>query len=98
VRQIYARWDQRDPEIVKLWEETCQWSLDGFSEMYEQLISASTGCMVNYGGNTQARKWSRICLKKGSPDERPEGPVVSRSTSCWVWRMKIPCQRWCCAR
>ncbi len=30
VRALYARWDQRDPEVVTLWEETRQWSLDGF--------------------------------------------------------------------
>ncbi len=31
VRALYARWDQREPGIVKLWEETRQWSLDGFT-------------------------------------------------------------------
>jgi len=28
VRELYTRWDQRDPEVVALWEETRQWSLD----------------------------------------------------------------------
>jgi len=37
VRELYVRWDQRDPQIVALWQETRQWSLDGFSDMYKVL-------------------------------------------------------------
>ena len=34
VRALYARWDHRDPEVVSMWQETRQWSLDGFTELY----------------------------------------------------------------
>ncbi len=37
VRAIYARWDQRDPEVVALWERTREWSLEGFRQMYTAL-------------------------------------------------------------
>ncbi len=37
VRGVYARWDQRDPEIVTLWERTREWSLEGFRQMYTAL-------------------------------------------------------------
>lgn len=37
VRELYARWDQRDPEIVRLWEETRSWSLEGFEDLYQTL-------------------------------------------------------------
>jgi len=37
VRALYARWDRRDPDVVSLWQETRQWSLDGFDQMYAQL-------------------------------------------------------------
>ncbi len=37
VRALYVRWDQRDPEVVALWKETRQWSLDGFNDMYREL-------------------------------------------------------------
>ena len=37
VRALHARWDQHDPEVVALWEETRQWSLDGFTKMYNLL-------------------------------------------------------------
>lgn len=37
IRELYRRWDRRDPEVVQCWEETRQWSLDGFKEMYDLL-------------------------------------------------------------
>jgi arginyl-tRNA synthetase len=37
VREIYVRWDKRDPEVVKLWEETRDWSLKGFNQIYDLL-------------------------------------------------------------
>ncbi len=37
VRELYALWDKRDPEIYALWKETRQWSLDGFRDMYKVL-------------------------------------------------------------
>jgi arginyl-tRNA synthetase len=37
VRELYVRWDKRDPEIVSLWKETRQWSLDGFNQIYDLL-------------------------------------------------------------
>jgi arginyl-tRNA synthetase len=37
VRAVYARWDQRDPDIVALWQRTRDWSLEGFRQMYALL-------------------------------------------------------------
>jgi arginyl-tRNA synthetase len=37
VRELYARWDRRDPEVVSLWKETRQWSLDHFKKIYQIL-------------------------------------------------------------
>jgi len=37
VRELYALWNERDPEIVALWEKTRQWSLEGFQQIYKQL-------------------------------------------------------------
>jgi arginyl-tRNA synthetase len=34
VRSLYTRWDRQEPEVVALWKETRQWSLDGFDEIY----------------------------------------------------------------
>jgi arginyl-tRNA synthetase len=35
IQELHARWDSGDKDIVALWEETRQWSLDGFNEIYE---------------------------------------------------------------
>ncbi|MEJ2266298.1 MAG: arginine--tRNA ligase [Anaerolineales bacterium] len=37
VREVYTRWDRREPEIVALWEKTRGWSMEGFAELYEIL-------------------------------------------------------------
>ncbi len=76
VRALYARWDKRDPEIVKLWEETRQWSLDGFDQMYDLLdIHFDTyyfNSMVEHPGKEVVNE---LIEKKIAIDERPEGPV-----------------------
>ncbi len=77
VRAIYARWDQRDPQVVRLWEETRQWSLDGFSEMYDLLdIRFDTyyfNSMVEHPGKLVVQE---LIDKKIAQDERPQGPVI----------------------
>ncbi|MEK6256381.1 MAG: arginine--tRNA ligase [Chloroflexota bacterium] len=35
IREIFSRWDEGDEEIISLWEQTRQWSLDGFNQVYE---------------------------------------------------------------
>ena len=37
VRELYQRWNQKDPELVALWKKTRQWSLEGFDEIYDIL-------------------------------------------------------------
>ncbi len=37
VRELYARWDRRDEEVVALWKETREWSLEGFRQIYRML-------------------------------------------------------------
>ena len=33
IRALYFEWDHRNPDIVTLWEETREWSLQGFYEL-----------------------------------------------------------------
>ena len=77
VRALYSRWDQRDPEIVDLWERTRQWSLDGFNDIYDQLDI----CFDRYYFNSQAEQPGKQIVKeliqRGiAQDERPTGPVI----------------------
>lgn len=37
ILELFSRWEARDEEIYNLWQETRQWSLDGFLEVYTQL-------------------------------------------------------------
>ncbi len=76
VRALYARWDKRDPEVVRLWEETRQWSLEGFNQMYDMLgIRFDTyyfNSMVEHPGKEVV---DELIQKKIATDERPTGPV-----------------------
>jgi len=73
VRAVYARWDRREPQVVALWQKTRQWSLDGFSEMYDLL-----GIKFDkYYFNSQMEKPGKemveeLIERKIAQDERPE--------------------------
>jgi len=77
VRALYARWDHRDPEVVSMWQETRQWSLDGFNELYDLLDIRFDryyfNSMVEHPGKEVVEE---LITKKIAQDERPEGPVI----------------------
>jgi arginyl-tRNA synthetase len=77
VRALYARWDRREPEVVKLWEETREWSLEGFRGMYQQLDIHFDIYYFN-SQEEQAGKAvvEELISRKIAQDERPDGPVV----------------------
>src|SRR5437763_16969336 len=37
IKDLFARWDARDPEIVALWQETRRWSLDMLERIFSDL-------------------------------------------------------------
>lgn len=77
IRALYARWDQRDPEVVNLWAETRQWSLNGFNEIYAQLDIPFDRYYFNSDEEQNGKKLVEMLLEKGiAQDERPEGAVV----------------------
>ena len=77
VRALYARWDQRDPELRKLWEETRQWSLDGFNEMYDQLdIRFDRYYFQSMVEDSGKEVVDELIAKGIAQDERPDGPVI----------------------
>jgi len=77
VRALYARWDQRDPEVVRLWQETRQWSLDGFDEMYRQLDIRFDVYYFNSMVEHPGKEMVEELIAKGiAQDERPNGPVI----------------------
>jgi arginyl-tRNA synthetase len=77
VRALYGRWDRRDPEVVSMWRETRQWSLDGFNELYDLLDIRFDRyyfpSMVEHPGKEVVEE---LIARKIAQDERPAGPVV----------------------
>ena len=80
VRDLYTRWDQRDPEIVALWEETRQWSLDHFKEMYAILDIHFDRWYSNSEMEQPGKVVVQQLIDEGiAEDERPDGgPVIVR--------------------
>jgi len=77
VRELYARWDRRDPEVVKTWQETRQWSLDGFQQMYEILDIHFERDYTNSEAEKPGQEVVRELIEKGiAVDERPSGGAV----------------------
>lgn len=77
VRELYARWDRRDPEIVALWEETRQWSLDGFNDLYQKLDIRFDRYYFNSMAEHPGKEVVNELIAKGiATDERPEGAVI----------------------
>ena len=37
VRALFARWQNGDPEVTQLWNQTRQWSMDAFDQVYDLL-------------------------------------------------------------
>ena len=76
--ELFAKWEQRDPEIYGLWEKTRQWSLDGFFEIYEKLgiefDQLYYESQVEEPGKVEAKKLIEAGI---ATDERSEGgPVI----------------------
>lgn len=77
VRALYVRWDQRDPEVVALWEETRQWSLDGFKALYELLDIRFDVYYFNSMVEQAGKLLVNDLIDRGiASDERPDGAVV----------------------
>lgn len=79
VRALYGRWDRKDPEVVKLWQETRQWSLDGFFTLYDILDIRFDRLYSNSEAEDPGKEMVAELIEKGlAVDERPDGPVIVR--------------------
>jgi arginyl-tRNA synthetase len=77
VRALYVRWDQRDPDVVTLWEETRQWSLDGFNDMYKELDIRFDRYYFNSMVEHEGKRVVEDLIKRGiAEDGRPNGEAV----------------------
>lgn len=77
VRSVYARWDQRDPEIVALWERTREWSLEGFRQMYAALDVRFDVYYFNSQEEKPGKEMVEELVKRGiATDDRAQGGAV----------------------
>jgi arginyl-tRNA synthetase len=77
VRALYARWDQRDPVVVEMWQRTRQWSLDGFNDIYDLLDIRFDRYYFNSQVEISGKEEVEDLIARGiAQDERPEGPVI----------------------
>jgi arginyl-tRNA synthetase len=77
VRAVYARWDQRDPEVVALWEQTRNWSLEGFRQMYAALDVRFDKYYYNSQEEVPGKHIVAELLERDiAIDERPQGGAV----------------------
>jgi arginyl-tRNA synthetase len=77
IRALFARWDNRDPEIVSEWEVTRQWSLDGFEQIYKTLNVKFDHLYFESDVEDSGKVIVDELIARGmATDERPEGAVV----------------------
>jgi arginyl-tRNA synthetase len=77
-RQVFSRWEARDPEIVALWKKTRQWSLEGFKEIYAVLGENFDVIFFESEVEEPGKKIVEELISRGlAVDERPHGgPVI----------------------
>jgi arginyl-tRNA synthetase len=77
-REIFVRWEARDPELVKLWEKTRQWSIEGFEDIYQELGESFDVIFYESEVEEPGKKFVEDLISRGiAIDERESGgPVI----------------------
>ena len=79
VRALYALWDRRDPQVMALWQESRQWSLEGFDQIYDTLGVRFDHVFYDNEMEKPGQKLVDELIAQGiAVDERPQGPVIVR--------------------
>jgi arginyl-tRNA synthetase len=77
VRQLYARWNQRDPDVIALWKKTRQWSLEGFKQIYDRLGEDFDRIYFESEVEEPGVALVEGMIREGlAQDARPEEPVI----------------------
>ncbi len=79
IRELYGRWDRQEAEIVDLWKQTRQWSVDGFRDLYDVLDIHFDRFYANSEVEFQGKEFVDELIKKGiAEDLRPDDAVIVR--------------------
>ena len=77
VRDLFKRWDNRDSEITSLWQETREWSLEAFADVYELLGIQFDKVYFESEVEDSGKEIVQQLIDRGiAKDERPEGAVI----------------------
>jgi len=77
VRELFKRWDDKEPQIVNLWKKTRQWSLEAFDEVYSLLGIQFDKVYFESEVEGPGKEIVQELINKGlAKDERPEGAVI----------------------
>ena len=77
IRVLFKRWDDRDPEVVALWEKTRRWSLEAFDQVYDLLGIHFERVYFESEVEDSGKEIVSKLIEKGiAKDERPEGAVI----------------------
>ncbi len=77
VRELFRRWDNRDPKITSLWQETREWSLEAFAEIYKLLGIEFDKVYFESEVEDSGKEIVQQLIDRGiAKDERPEGAVI----------------------
>ncbi len=77
VRELFNRWERRDPELVQLWKTTRQWSLEEFDRIYSQLGAHFDVWFYEHEVEDEGKVIVEDLVARGiATDLRPNGPVL----------------------
>jgi len=77
VRELFGRWDRRDPDITALWEKTRGWSMEGFQQIYDMLGVNFDKIYYESEVEDSGKDIVKDLIARGiARDERPEGAVI----------------------
>ncbi len=79
VRQLFARWDGHDPDLIALWKKTREWSLEGFAQIYDTLgVNFDRFYFESEEEEPGKELVNQLIERHLAEDERPDGPVIIR--------------------
>lgn len=75
-RDLFARWDRRDPEVVELWRRTREWSLNYFRRIFKELDVNFDVWFYESDFEEPGKKIVQDLLNKGVAEIDEGAPIV----------------------
>lgn len=79
IREMFARWEAQDPQLVALWNTTREWSLEMFRRIFGDLGVDFAAWFFESEVEEPGKLVVEDLIKRGiAEDHRPEGAVIVR--------------------